>query len=293
MPHPNGDSAPQLLEDSNSEVDAHNVTESTSRNVPIVDAPTDKDSLFYNMKHEKRGMAFIFNHENFEKTYLNKRTGSAVDRNNLEEVLKKLGFEVEVYDNLTSEELKYRIQKIANIDHTNADCVFIAVLTHGEPGRLHASDNYYTPEILWLNFTADKCTTLAGKPKLFFIQACQGDESQQDGRCKRNGLSDRTQTDGCTSNTYRIPNHADFLIAYSPVPGYLSWSNSNNECGSWFIHALTEELGVHGKRSDMLTLLTSVNRKVALNLKSDSRMIHKQIPCFNSMLTRLLIFGEK
>ena len=27
---------------------------------------------------------------------------------------------------------------------------------------------------VWQPFTADRCPSLAGKPKLFFIQACQG-----------------------------------------------------------------------------------------------------------------------
>ena len=27
---------------------------------------------------------------------------------------------------------------------------------------------------MWQPFTADRCPSLAGKPKLFFIQACQG-----------------------------------------------------------------------------------------------------------------------
>ncbi len=44
------------------------------------------------------------------------------------------------------------------------------VLSHGELGILYASDHPYKPENLWGHFTADKCPTLAGKPKMFFIQ---------------------------------------------------------------------------------------------------------------------------
>lgn len=88
----------------------------------------------------------------------------------------------------------------------------MAVLSHGELGILYARDSPYKPECLWSPFTADKCPTLAGKPKMFFIQACQGDKL--DG-----GVTMcRTETDG-QNTSYRIPTQADFLIAYSTVPG--------------------------------------------------------------------------
>lgn len=50
--------------------------------------------------------------------------------------------------------------------------------------------------------------------QLFFIQACQGD--RLDG-----GVSMRatTETDANSSISYSIPVHADFLIAYSTIPG--------------------------------------------------------------------------
>lgn len=50
------------------------------------------------------------------------------------------------------------------------DCLVICVLSHGEEGLIFANDAAYKHEDLWQKFTADKCTTLAGKPKLFFIQ---------------------------------------------------------------------------------------------------------------------------
>jgi caspase-like apoptosis-related cysteine protease len=37
-------------------------------------------------------------------------------------------------------------------------------------GILYGRDTAYKPEALWDPFTADKCPSLAGKPKLFFIQ---------------------------------------------------------------------------------------------------------------------------
>ena len=62
------------------------------------------------------------------------------------------------------------LEELAQSDHSDADCVFVAVLSHGELGILYASDQPFKPDRLWSHFNAEKCPTLAGKPKLFFVQ---------------------------------------------------------------------------------------------------------------------------
>lgn len=99
-----------------------------------------------------------------------------------------------------------------NEDYSDCDCFVMIVLSHGEMGILYSRNAPYKPDVLWSPFTADRCPTLAGKPKLFFIQACQGDKL--DG-----GVTMRTETDGHPDESYRIPSQADFLICYSTVPG--------------------------------------------------------------------------
>lgn len=105
---------------------------------------------------------------------------------------------------------------VADMDHSDHDCLVIIVLSHGEQHLLYAHDNSYKADLLWNHFTGDKCPTLAGKPKLFFIQACQGDKLDPGIT-----LKERTETDGLPVNTFRIPTQADFMIAYSTVPGNL------------------------------------------------------------------------
>lgn len=87
----------------------------------------------------------------------------------------------------------------------------MVVLSHGDQGIISAKDGAYKPEDkLWGRFTDEKCSTLAGKPKLFFIQACQGD--RLDG-----GVTLRVQVDG--NSSFMKPINADFLIVYATVPG--------------------------------------------------------------------------
>lgn len=264
-------------------------TKTTNGGNLIAQMSADIDAVFYKMDHPKRGLAVIFNHENFDIKSLKSRSGTKVDRDNLKESLSRLSFDVKVYNDLTYGEIRKIVDEAVQTDHSQSDCLVMAVLSHGEQGVLYAKDVPYKPEDLWTSFTANLCPTLAGKPKVFFIQACQGD--QLDG-----GITlSRTQVDG-NPISYKIPTQADFLIAYSTVPGYYSWRNTTY--GSWFMQALCFELKRRGSELDMLTLLTFVSQRVAIDFESNcpqNRAMHcqKQIPCITSMLTRLLKFSKK
>lgn len=258
-----------------------------SRNVACMSV--DRNSAYYKMSHKRRGMAIVFNHEYFDIQSLKRRNGTNVDRDNLKRTMKDLGFEVEVHDNLKSKDITKILDQAAQSDHSDCDCFVVAVLSHGEKGIIYARDTPYKPESLWTPFTADKCPSLAGKPKLFFLQACQGDKL--DGGIR---LEPRTEVDGDVG--YTIPIHADFLIAYSTIPGFYSWRNTTN--GSWFVQALCCELQDRGTSYDILTLLTFVIQRVALDFESNTpgnQRMHqqKQIPCVTTMLTRLLHFTRK
>lgn len=252
------------------------------------DAPTLRYATHYNMNNPKRGLALIFNHEFFTTNHLKSRSGTNVDCETLSNCLLKLGFEVKDYQNLVFKDLQKNLEKVSEMDHTDHDCLIVAVLSHGEMGILYAHDTPYKADTIWSYFTADKCPSLAGKPKMFFIQACQGDKLDPGV-----SLRERTETDGHGAQTFRIPSHADFLIAYSTIPGFYSWRNTTR--GSWFMQALCLELGENGTRWDLLTLLTFVCQRVAIDFESntpDNVTMHqqKQIPCITSMLTRLVKF---
>ncbi|KAJ9576241.1 hypothetical protein L9F63_006903 [Diploptera punctata] len=255
--------------------------------------PVDRNAIYYNMNHSKRGLAVILNHEHFEINTLKQRTGTNVDCDNLNQTLHNLGFEVVVHHNKTTKEILNIVKEAAEKDHSECDCFVMAVLSHGEMGILYARDTPYKPESLWTPFAANKCPSLAGQPQLFFVlrpqKACQGDKLDA-------GITlRRTEVDG-DETSYKIPTHADFLIAYSTIPGYYSWRNTTN--GSWFMQALCCELQSRGTEFDILTLMTFVIQRVALDFESNTpgnNVMHrqKQIPCVTTMLTRLLRFTRK
>ncbi|XP_054014572.1 caspase-1-like [Hylaeus anthracinus] len=259
--------------------DTNNSTSATS-----IHSRVSRDSEVYNMAHPRRGKAIIFNHVNFQK--MTARKGSEKDCNDLTQTLSRFGFEVHTYPDPSVKKITSTLKSVAEEDHTDADCLVVVAMSHGQSGYLHAYDDMYSVEMLWGSFIAEKCPTLIGKPKLFFIQACRG--SQLDA-----GATIMHETDSI--DTYTIPSYADIMVAYSTYDGFFSWRNPDT--GSWFIQALCYELNLNGDKRDLGTLMTFVNRRVAIEYESyvpQDKNLHKkrQIPSVVSMLTRLVYLGQ-
>lgn len=177
--------------------------------------PVERNAREYNMNHKHRGLALIFNHEFFDIPSLKARAGTNVDCEELRKALKRLDFDVSVHKDCKLRDILKHIEKAASIDHTDNDCIAIVILSHGEHGYIYAKDVQYKLDNIWHYFTSHICPTLAGKPKLFFIQACQGDRLDSGIMLEKNV----TETDGESSMSYKIPIHADFLFSYSTIPG--------------------------------------------------------------------------
>ena len=123
------------------------------------------------MNHIKRGKAIIFNHGVFDpRLNINSRDGTNYDRDKLKDILTELDFDVKVHNDLSWKEIEEILERTRKEDHSDADCIFVAVMTHGQLDKLYAYDEAYDRNLIWSGFTGDKCKSLVGKPKLFFIQ---------------------------------------------------------------------------------------------------------------------------
>lgn len=187
------------------------------------------------MDHEKRGKFILINNVNFKKeSGMADRSGSDKDAKCLYERFTALDFDVKDYRNLTVEEMKKVLKQAAKDSPYNrdADCFACALLSHGDEGIIYGTDKFVKIEELVTPFYGENCRELAGKPKIFIIQACRGV------KCDPGVLV--TDSDVVlppkSTMAYKIPSLADFLFAYSTVPGYFSWRNSSE--GSWFIQAI-------------------------------------------------------
>ncbi|XP_075588939.1 caspase-1 isoform X2 [Dermatophagoides farinae] len=260
-------------------------SKSTMQQQQSIQISSKRDDLYYNMGHEYQGRCIILNYESFDSEELSRRRGTESDVRKLLQTFKQLNFVVQMYNDLTQQKTFDIFRQESMFDHTNYNCFVICVLTHGSNGILHTKDKKFDTNKMFEFFTGSRCPTLVGKPKLFFIQACQGEKFDSGVLAHDSPLS--------TPNYFMVPNYADFLIFYSTFPGYYSWRNV--EHGSWFIQTLCEVFDEYGRKYDVMTLLTIVCQKVAINYESkvpNNFSMHrkKQIPCIMSTLTRLIAF---
>uniref|UniRef100_H2YBW6 Caspase family p20 domain-containing protein n=1 Tax=Ciona savignyi TaxID=51511 RepID=H2YBW6_CIOSA len=242
------------------------------------------------------------------------RHGTDIDAKSLKQTAELLGFKVETHQDLERKQIIDKLWDYADQDHSDHDCFACAILTHG--GRddvLYAADDKMELSDFTEPFQADKCISLAGKPKVYFVQemgamynykkishkyilyprACRGVQLDQGQEISVSGASAET-TDALNTSTqkFTIPVEADFLIAQATAPEYYAWRNERT--GSIFIQRLCSVLKEYGHELDLHTLLTRVNGMVAFNFESwctDEDMRHKkQIPTFTSRLTYDLYF---
>ena len=123
----------------------------------------------YKMNYPRRGLAIVFNHKNFDNKS-QQRNGTNIDRKSIKATLKKLDFEVRIYDDESATKIMEILENVRKENHYDADCICVVVLSHGGEGIVSAKDETYEIKKLWEPFTADRCPSLAGKPKLFLFQ---------------------------------------------------------------------------------------------------------------------------
>lgn len=254
------------------------------------------------MNHKNRGTAVIFNNKSFHKrTGLGERNGTDVDSNKMYQLLTRMGFDdIRNKDDASKEEMMDTIGEVSKEDFSNSDCFLCVILTHGEEGVVWAVDDKVAIDELVKPLKGNNCPSLGGKPKIFLVQACRGSGLDEGAEVADAGMMEAEVEEEVIMR--RIPAEADFLMAYSVVPGYFAWRNSKN--GSWFVQAVYDAFTEKGKTGfeawevlDMLTLMTRVSKKVAFNFESNSSNNHfnkrKQMPCITSMLTKDLFFRKK
>uniref|UniRef100_A0A2K5QSG7 Caspase-6 n=1 Tax=Cebus imitator TaxID=2715852 RepID=A0A2K5QSG7_CEBIM len=237
----------------------------------------------YKMDHRRRGIALIFNHERFfcHLTQPDRR-GTSADRDHLTRRFSDLGFEVKWFNDLKAEELLLKIHEVSTCSHADADCFMCVFLSHGKGNHVYAYD----------------CWSLVGKPKIFIIQACRGNQHDVpviplDVVDNQTDKLDVTEVDA--ASVYTLPAGEDFLMCYCVAEGY--YSHRETISGSWYIQDLCEMLGKYVSSLEFTELLTLVNRKVSQRrmdfYKNPSATGKKQVPCFASMLTKKLHFFPK
>uniref|UniRef100_A0A672RF70 Caspase-8-like n=1 Tax=Sinocyclocheilus grahami TaxID=75366 RepID=A0A672RF70_SINGR len=156
----------------------------------------------------------------------------------LEVVFKWLGFEVLVEQDCNRHQILQVLRNLAARDHTPADCAVCCVLSHGRvEGICGVDGEIVTFRELIETLSPNECPSLCKKPKLFFIQACRGNNNQPAAfpqTCSED--EDMLFSDAAVPRD-SIPEMADYLLAMSTVPHYVSYREKSR--GTWFIQSLS------------------------------------------------------
>ncbi|NXX27933.1 CASP8 protein, partial [Nicator chloris] len=236
----------------------------------------------YEMKNNPHGYCLILNNHIFKNPHYN-REGTLQDGEAVKRVFKWLQFETAEHLNLEGKKIYETVKEYSKKVHRDMDCFVCFIFSHGEKDKIKGvDDECVNIEDLVSCFTGTKCPALAGKPKVFFIQACQG--------CVRHpsvtvepDSSGHLEVDA--SPLTSIPDKADILIGMATVEDCLAFRSP--ETGSVYIQSLCEKMELLCPQGmDLTTILTEVNNEVA-GKELDGC---KQMPKITSTLLKRLIF---
>lgn len=236
----------------------------------------------YKMKNNPHGYCLILNNHIFKNPRYN-REGTLQDGEAVKRVFNRLQFETVEYMNLEGKEIHEIVKEYSKKDHRNMDCFVCFIFSHGEKDKIKGvDDECVNIEDLVSCFTGTKCPSLAGKPKVFIIQACQGTGYHPSVTVEADSSGD-PEVDATPLAS--IPDRADILLGMATVEDYLSFRSRRN--GSVYIQSLCRKMEqLCPLRVDLAAILTEVNHEVA----GKELEGYKQMPKITSTLLKRLVF---
>lgn len=238
----------------------------------------------YQMHSSPRGLALVLSNVRFDARLnpdLDIRRGGEVDEEVLRRLFTELDFTVSLHKDLTAEQMRLCIEQFAQRqEHAEYNCCVVCLLSHGIEGSIYGTDG----QLLMLDWVFEvfdnaRCPLLQNKPKMFFIQACRGDEmdngvDQLDGQ-------ERTQSPGCEQRDagregerenkereakdrerlkVKLPQRSDMICGFASLKGTAAMRNTKK--GSWFIQDLNKAIRKRAKDTHMSDILVQVNSQI-------------------------------
>ena len=244
----------------------------------------------YGMSKRPHGICLIINNEKFEKQ--SERKGSNIDEYNLVLTFRHLGYIVEVHRDCKVLKMQEIIEKIRKENHSSYDSFVCCILSYGNTSHVYGSDSTSVVlDDITSRFNGKNCKSLAGKPKLFFLQACYEDRAvhvQSDSG--NSGTVEEMLTHPgvritSDSASQKLPIATDFFFSYDTPINSVALRDLDN--GSWYISELCKSLTSYGTFGSLADIVTRTNDKVAHGYSSKG---FQQAPDFNSRLRKDVFF---
>ena len=169
-------------------------------------------------------------------------------------------------DNLTADEMEDLLKNIARTDFNPYDAFICFIVSYGDSqGVLGVDGNSLSVREIIRPIIG--CSSLASKPKVFFIHTCKECNTDKD-------------------PPISIPIGRDILFAFSGVDTHEFGANHK----SLYISTLTEVLKEYGHDMNLTDMLTVVNRMVTRFYQIMPDFDGKQTPIFMSTLRQAVRF---
>ncbi|XP_041797943.1 caspase-2 isoform X2 [Chelmon rostratus] len=238
----------------------------------------------YRMNSSPRGLALVISNVTFDACAapdLDPRKGGEVDDEVLRKVFTELDYVVTVHRDLTAQGIRTCIENFCRQpDHRSVDSCVVCLLSHGVEGAIYGTDGQLL-QLDWVfeSFDNAHCPLLQNKPKMFFIQACRGEEmdcgveqidgpvrtcspscEQRDAGREGQGDADSRQRGDMGRPRIKLPQRSDMICGFASLKGTAAMRNTKR--GSWFIQELNTALRLHSRDTHLADILVQVNGRI-------------------------------
>lgn len=228
-------------------------------------------------RSQRKGLALLITNIKFDNKDGN-RDGAEKDEENMEWLLRALGYSVEKHTNLSGDAINIAVKNFSkHHEHRDSDSTFVVIMSHGE--RIQNKDailgvryhrdrrpnDYFFVEDIFSHLNSEKCPALIDKPKVILIQACRGG--------KYGGVYVRDSAPESDSWVHR---EKDFVCFMSSLPDVYAYRSPDN--GSFFINYIVDVFGTSAHKYEIMELF----RRVASRMENDPRFTQekkKLLPC--------------
>ncbi|XP_047134546.1 caspase-7 isoform X1 [Hydra vulgaris] len=226
--------------------------------------------------------------ESEDKKILLKRTGTQKDVIELVKIFCWLNFKIDLHYDKDAQSI-LDIIKNPPLNEENVDCFVCCILSHGFQDGVYGADGKKLEfSDMQAAIRGSSAKWLIGKPKIFFIQACQGNDNENEVLIADSPTSN-DQGHKTSDDSKSLADNADFCFSVAANPGTVSWRNTKD--GSWYIQALCEILKENAVNESLLNMLTVLNARLCSKAGELSGTTAKQISTIRIMtLTKLLRF---
>ncbi|KAL9704417.1 hypothetical protein quinque_007935 [Culex quinquefasciatus] len=238
---------------------------SNFKQIPKVEDQQQLDPDRYFILKQHAGIILIINQFKFYRDQnpelkdllplrpLNDRRGTEVDKLAILNIFTAFGYQPLVVENIPHAEIPTQVEQAVNAVKSTHCSLVVCLLSHGQEGKIYGSNSIpVNVKSIERAMAAEKLT---GKPKLLFVQACQGPDLQSAVE-----IPQKLEHDGPSSEKTASV-FVDFLVAWSTVPGFASVRHI--EKGSWFIQELCVKLRELHQRDHIMDILTAVINDVS------------------------------